>query len=177
MDDYDPTSFSIVEKSKAWYLEKGERYPKPASISNGRHDALLLPLEQLGSDRILNQLMFVPPNYDPKNVKTILMNNGIPYWFGIKGGTQNIGSAPYWWKQKQVDDIFKEHKCPVNACRITDDKAERQSADLVFFLDTYEHTNEPRPVNQLYALHHMENPLATNPFQYPDVFNWTITYR
>lgn len=149
----------VVTKAKPWYLVNGTCNPEPASISpnTGIRDAKLLPNEDPGNDRILNQLMFVPPNYDSivqsKKIKTILAYHGYIYW----------------WNLKEGEDVFKTFKCPVNTCQLIKDKKMIQSADLVLFHDRYVHTEEKRPPKQLYALFHSENPAKTRPVQYPGI--------
>ena len=145
-----------IVKAKPWYLENGTRYPEPATISRktGIRDAKLLPDEDPGNDRILNQMMFIPPNYDlivkSKKVKTILAYNGFVYW----------------WNIKNDENVFKTFNCPVHTCRLTKNQTERQTADLVLY-DRYTHTKRKRPPNQLYALYHSENPAKTRPIRYP----------
>lgn len=156
--DYDSSSFIIVTKPlKPWFLENGTRYPEPAKISQktGIRDAKLLPDEDPGNDRILNQLMFVPPNYESivhsQKIKTILAYNGYISW----------------WKIKKQENVFKKFNCPVNTCRLTNNQEERQTADLVLFHDRYTHTKRRRPSKQLYALYHSESPIKTRPVKYP----------
>jgi hypothetical protein len=52
------------EKCRPWYMPAGTRRPLPAAKSSksGRRVALIWPEEDPGSDRITNQLMFVPPS-------------------------------------------------------------------------------------------------------------------
>ncbi|XP_055309120.1 glycoprotein 3-alpha-L-fucosyltransferase A-like isoform X2 [Sitodiplosis mosellana] len=156
-----------VAKTNSWYLQNGTRYPEPATKSQktGIRDTKLFPDEDPGNDRILNQMMFIPSNYDSilksKKVKTILAYNGFVYW----------------WKIKKGEDVFKTFNCPVNTCQLTKNRSERQTADLVLFHDRYIHTKRRRPPKQLYALYHSESPAKTRPIRHPDKINWTITYR
>lgn len=84
--DYDE-----VSATRPWYFTNGERYPKSARINKKtrRRLAKLIPSEDVRSDRITNQLMFVPPNYEEiKNdgrMKTILLYNGLGPW-NVKQG-------------------------------------------------------------------------------------------
>lgn len=139
-----------------WYLKEGKLYPEPATISNVTdiRDAKLLPYEDAGNDRILNQLMFVPPDYDlikkSGKFKTILLYN-----------------MPYWWQNSEGDYEFKNLSCPVDTCKITLDKNERGTADMVLFYDQYVHANITRQAHQIYAIYHSESPLHTEPFKYP----------
>jgi hypothetical protein len=77
--------------SRPWYFTNGERYPKAARINKktGKRLAKLTPAEDIRSDRITNQLMFVPPNYEEirneGRLKTILLYNGLGPW-NVKQG-------------------------------------------------------------------------------------------
>lgn len=77
--------------SRPWYFTNGERYPKTARINKKTRKRLakLIPSEDVRGDRITNQLMFVPPNYEEiKNegrMKTILLYNGLGPW-NVKQG-------------------------------------------------------------------------------------------
>jgi glycoprotein 3-alpha-L-fucosyltransferase len=56
--------------------------------------ARLTPNEDVRSDRITNQLMFVPPNYDEVRnegkMKTILVYNGLAPWNVKQGETYSL---------------------------------------------------------------------------------------
>ncbi|XP_055309263.1 glycoprotein 3-alpha-L-fucosyltransferase A-like [Sitodiplosis mosellana] len=138
----------------------------PASISDdtGIRDAKLLPDEDPGSDRILNQMMFVPPNYNSSRRKEIMKTIFMPY-------------IPVWWSIKFDDSTFVNSKCPVDACRFTVDPKERKTADLVMFANQFLHSNENRPPKQLYAMYYSEPPFFTPLLDQPDAINWTISYR
>lgn len=147
IDDYDSSSIRVLNQSRAWYLSNGTRYPEPAQTNEeGLHNASLLPLEHTQSDRILNQLMFVPPNYNATHqmgqFKTILVPN-----------------MPHWWDIKEDDTIFAD--CPVKKCRITKINDESSVADLVFFHESYILLPNKRQPEQIYALYHLESPYHT----------------
>lgn len=71
---------------RPWYFSKGVRYPKPAKVDKQtkRRVAKLIPSEDVRGDRITNQLMFVPSNYEDikrkGQLKTILLYNGLGAW-------------------------------------------------------------------------------------------------
>ncbi|KAH8284280.1 hypothetical protein KR054_003642, partial [Drosophila jambulina] len=55
--------------SKPWFFKNGEYYPRPAKTYSNRkarkrHAPRLLPHQDPHSDRITNQLMYVPHNYE-----------------------------------------------------------------------------------------------------------------
>lgn len=85
------SAYDEVSSSRPWYFTNGERYPKPARINKKTKKRLakLIPSDDVRSDRITNQLMYVPPNYEEiKNegrVKTILLYNGLGPW-NVKQG-------------------------------------------------------------------------------------------
>lgn len=90
-DQNKPDIDSDMILSRPWYFSNGERYPKPARINKKTNKRLakLTPAEDVRGDRITNQLMFVPPNYEElKNegkLKTILLYNGLGPW-NVKQG-------------------------------------------------------------------------------------------
>lgn len=163
IDEYDQ---SPLFQSKPWYFAGGKRYPKTAKKSRKtrKRVAKLLPSEDPWKDRITNQLMFVPPNYErireSGKYKTILLYNGLGPW--------NI---------KQGRDVFKNLKCPVNTCKVTAKRDLANQADLIMYKDYYIPTGVARPPNQLYMLYWLECPYHTQHVKFPDVFNWTATYR
>lgn len=138
IDSYDQAA---LVKMKPWYLTGGQRYPKPAKISRKTHKriAKLLPSEDPWSDRITNQLMFVPPNYnqivESGKMKTILLYNGLGPW--------NI---------KEGRDVFTKAKCPVNTCKVTAKREVANKADLILYKDYFVPTGVSRPPNQMYAV-------------------------
>lgn len=163
IDSYDQAA---LVKLKPWYLAGGQRYPMPAKKSRKTHKrvAKLLPSEDPWSDRITNQLMFVPPNYEKiqesGKLKTILLYNGL---------------GP--WNVKEGRDVFTKNKCPVNTCRVTAKREVANKADLILYKDYYVPTGVPRSAHQLYMLYFLECPYHTQHVKFPDAFNWTSTYR
>lgn len=85
------SEYDEMSSSRPWYFTNGERYPKTARINKKTKKRLakLIPSEDVRGDRITNQLMFVPPNYEEiKNegrLKTILLYNGLGPW-NVKQG-------------------------------------------------------------------------------------------
>lgn len=156
-NNYDLSSFMVVTEPKPWFFKNGTTYPEPAKISQktGIRDAKLLSEEDPGNDRILNQLMFVPPNYNSivksKKVKIILA-----YYDSL-----------FWWKPKLDGNIFQKLKCPVDTCRITTNKSEIEIADLVFFYNGYEPVKYKRPSKQIYAIYYYEPPHKGDLIKYP----------
>jgi glycoprotein 3-alpha-L-fucosyltransferase len=104
--------------------------------------ALLWPEEDPGSDRITNQLMFVPPSSSVGDssgemLKKILFYYEIGVWFPIKPGR----------------DMFREARCPVDTCTITFDRKQAEDADAIFYPDPFTLPRQPRPPKQVRDLH------------------------
>lgn len=81
-----------LHATKPWYFTNGRRQPYEARRSqrSGRRLAKLMPEEDRWSDRITNQLMFVPPNYEEYRasgqMKTIVLYNGLGPWGKVNEG-------------------------------------------------------------------------------------------
>lgn len=124
-----------VEKSdgRPWYFSNGDKYPNVARVNKktNRRIAKLFPHEDR-RDRITNQLMFVPPNYEEiqtsGKLKTILLYNGLGTW-NVKAGRS----------------LFLQSKCPVDTCSITPNRENAKTADLILYKDHYIPTGK-RPI-------------------------------
>ena len=128
------------EDCRPWYMSGGTRRPLPAvkSPKSGRRMALLWPEEDPGSDRITNQLMFVPPSSSAgesngQRLKKILMYYGLGSWFHLKPGR----------------DMFRKARCPVDTCTITLDQKQTADADAILYHDRFAHPGHPRPPKQV----------------------------
>lgn len=169
-DDYNSDDLLNVDlystNGRPWYFSNGHRYPKPARINHktNKRIARLIPSEDTRSDRITNQLMFVPPNYEKLQrdgkFKTILLYNGLGPW-NVKAGRE----------------LFTSQKCPVSTCLITANREKAATADLVLFKDHYIPPGVHRSRHQIYMLYFLECPFHTQHIKCPDAFNWTSTYR
>lgn len=79
------------------------------------------------------------------------------------------------WGQKPGPGTF--HNCPVNRCTLTDDKSRAVDADALLYKDHFVHPGVSRPIKQIWVLYFLECPYHTQNIKFPDVFNWTATYR
>lgn len=149
-----------------WYFTTGERYPKPAlrNRKTKKRVARLLPSEDPNNDRITNQLMFVPPNYNQMRTenrnKVILLFNGLSQW-NVKGGRE----------------VFLNNKCPVDTCTLTENREMAAKADMLLYKDHYVNSGVTRSLNQIYMIYYLECPYHTPNMPFADIFNWTATYR
>jgi len=139
--------------------------PQPDTIPR---KSKLFPEESQHDDRIIDQLMFLPPNSshiseDPEKVplKTILLWNGLNGWGRVRGGRGE----------------FIRQKCPVSTCVITTDKSKTETADLILFKDMLTKSDISRPDFQLWMLYMLECPLHTGTVTHVSAVNWTATYR
>jgi hypothetical protein len=131
------------EKRRPWYMSGGTRRPLPAAKSptSGRRMTLFWPEEDPGSDRITNQLMFVPPSpsageSSAQRLKKILFYCGLGSWFPLTPGR----------------DMFRDARCPVDACTITLDQTQTADADAIVYHGMFAHPGHPRPPKQVQAL-------------------------
>lgn len=184
-----------VAQQKPWYFSGGKRYPVEAKKKRKTNKRLakLLPSEDPWTDRITNQLMFVPPNYHDiqmsGQLKTILLYNGLGPWNVKQGNFEkcfiilrviNCFLLSFFMgdkKKKTGRDVFKSAKCPVNTCRITANRDEISKADMVLYKDHFIPTGVARPAKQIFMLYFLECPYHTQHIKVPDAFNWTSTYR
>jgi hypothetical protein len=132
------------DKGRPWYMFGGKRRPLPAAKcpKGGRRIALLWPEEDPGSDRITNQLMFVPPalpagDASGQKLKKILFYYEIGSWLPLKPGR----------------DMFREAQCPVDTCTITLDQNQTTDADAIVYHQRFAHPGHPRPLRQVRNLH------------------------
>jgi len=131
------------EEGRPWYMSGGARWPLQAAKSrkSGRRIAALWPHEDPGSDRITNQLMFVPPTSSAgesngQRLKKILIYNGLGSWAPLKPGR----------------DVFTQSRCPVDTCMITSEKAQAADADAILYKDHFVNPGHPRPPRQVRGL-------------------------
>ncbi|KAK0086738.1 hypothetical protein PV325_002654 [Microctonus aethiopoides] len=156
---------NIVDKffdpsKRPWYMNGGTRRPHPAvkSKRTGRRIARLWPDEDSHDDRITNQLMFVPPDYNRTSLERKPKRIMVPHGMN---------------EAKTGNDLFLWLGCPVNTCVITRDNPE--TADLILFKDYVSHVGR-RPANQIWLLYFLECPYHTQTVKNALV-NWTATYR
>jgi len=156
-----------VYPDRPWYMVGGAVLPKPPQ---NNHSQLLFP-EETPSDRIPEQLMFIPPTgvlppdpSDPASpLKKILLWNGASSWGGIRPGR---------------GELLKQ-QCPVSTCVITTNRGEAEESDLILFKDHFSAPTHRRREEQVWLLYLLECPLHTQVFSsnQRSMFNWTATYR
>lgn len=174
-----PVPFPLHPERLPWYMKDGQRLPKPVQKDpiTGRRIARLWPEEEVGGDRVLNQLMFVPPEPSSsddeapapealggqlkRKLKKILLFNGWASWGGVSPGQA----------------VFKREQCPVDTCMLTDRQDDAGTADAILYKDYFRHPGVSRPPKQIWILYFLECPYHTQHVKYNDVFNWTATYR
>ncbi|XP_054271110.1 glycoprotein 3-alpha-L-fucosyltransferase A-like [Macrosteles quadrilineatus] len=154
--------YNISKESLPWYFKGGLRMPQPSVRGlSGHQEARLWPAEDPDSDRIENQLMFVPPDPIPAGkLKKILLMYGL-----------------YSWDAKPGTKVFA--KCPVKSCSLTINRQDASNADAILFKDYITHPGVKRPSSQVWILFHLESPPHTSRVddQYNSLVNWTATYR
>ena len=118
------------------------------------------PIQNETQDRILNQMNLYPEGINSSRPKTILVYSGLPRSVA-KGRRQ-----------------FEKDSCPVQNCRITDNRSDYSSADAVMFINGLHGAPGPRPPGQIWILYVLESPLHIRNFNKMNgMVNWTATYR
>lgn len=164
-----PLTVEVVDSTffLPWYFREGERRPPSARRikKTGKRVARIFPAEDAFIDRITNQLMFVPPEYETVvnsgARKTILLYDGLEAWNLSAGGNA----------------YFKENECPVFTCDISTNREDAEKADLLLFKDHYEPIHAKRSTDQVYGFYWRDSPPYSNLTDTNNVFNWTATYR
>lgn len=169
-----------MTRSNLWFFKNGTIYPEP-SPSQPTQDLIskLFPPNQSGSDRFVNQMMFIPSNYE------VIRNSNV---------TKKIlfYNRPNWVNVVEGGESFKKAKCPVDKCELSFNRSSVDSADLVLIHDNFWSMNKIRTnQKQIYALFQLESPFHGS-FDLPGsinskniplvscnlgIFNWTVTYR
>ena len=93
----------------------------------------LYPEENPNSDRIVEQLAYTPcSNFS--NQLTILVWGGVVNWGGIQPKNGDEVSLPSNTRPKLGSlQVFEREECAVRNCRLTSERKELDSADLVIF--------------------------------------------
>lgn len=118
VEEFWSSSFTV---NKPWFMKGGTVKPDP---KNEVYQSLpLWPSQDPSSDRIINQLMYIPSNYEEirraRKKKKIFLFHG-------RSERANLG-LPLGRAKFLMD------KCPVNTCELTIDPQDMESADAIFF--------------------------------------------
>lgn len=137
-----------------YFIKGGTLYP-----TKTKGPARLFP-EQADGDRIVDQLMYVPEDYQGYDSpeKVILVYNSLASW-----------------GQKQGSGTFQQ--CPVNRCSLTGERNRATDADAILYKDHVAFPSVERPMKQAWILYHLECPYHTQSVKVPESVNWTATYR
>lgn len=144
------------DEHKFWFFKNGQIRPK----KDAHKKIKLWPEQASHSDRIIDQLLHIPLNYDENNVKTILLPHSISSWDVPMG-----------------DYMFKE--CPVSACVLTSNRSEIQTADALLFrefLANFGYVRNPGS-RQIWILYRLESPIHSTTIAKHYQVNWTASYR
>lgn len=104
------------------------------NVRTGQKTSQVWPRDKKRSDRIEDQLMFVPSNYryDDEPLKKILLFNGLSNWMVEDG-----------------QNVFIAKECPVNRCTITSKKSEAPNVDAILFRDHFSHPGHRKTGKQV----------------------------
>ncbi|XP_022231071.2 glycoprotein 3-alpha-L-fucosyltransferase A-like [Drosophila obscura] len=157
---FDTRFQSKTFRGNAWYFSNTEYNSRPPMANRIDKEHRLLPSQVDKSDRIVNQLMYVPQSYhrivESGQLKTILLVHGLRQW-NVKRGR----------------DIFRIAKCPVHTCELTDDMQMASTADMMLHKEKFKPTGKvPKNSKQINMLFSMATYVPV-----PDGVNWTATHR
>ncbi|XP_050520643.1 glycoprotein 3-alpha-L-fucosyltransferase A-like isoform X2 [Daktulosphaira vitifoliae] len=149
-----------VSNKHPWRLNK--TIMEGRKTLNNYSRRLVWPEELSNGDRIMEQILFVPSNYNRETapIKKILLYNGIGYSWEI----------PRLGQEEFID-------CPVSSCSMTTDKSLAPLVEAILFKHKYNGSEHIRPPNQIWIIYFTEGPYISPIFQDNNVFNWTATYR
>ncbi|XP_064480410.1 glycoprotein 3-alpha-L-fucosyltransferase A-like isoform X2 [Ornithodoros turicata] len=139
-----------------WFMKGGVIRPSPSS----RVDRKLWPVNGSDDDRIVEQLMYVPPGYTSQKgdngLKTILLRGRLPDFH-------------------EGRRLFVRDQCPVDTCQafVLNDS---RPADAILFPSGYEEAR-PRDPREIWIFYALENPVHVPLWSEYVRFNWTATYR
>ncbi|XP_064480220.1 glycoprotein 3-alpha-L-fucosyltransferase A-like isoform X2 [Ornithodoros turicata] len=143
-----------------WFMRSGVIRPSPSS--KGSRSQTIWPSNSSG-DRIVNQLMYLPPYYITRqrgngtSLKTIVLDGS---WDDFAEGR----------------DLFVRDKCPVDTCRVYRSGVLNETADAIVFKD-YVYTSYRRDPGQIWILYMLESPFHNTILSGKGCINWTATYR
>lgn len=135
-ENFDPTLESSPTGERPWFFRHGKRRPLPAVTSRktGKRQARLWPHEAPHEDRIINQLMYVPPAQEPPQQKL----KKILFYYGLSS-----------WNLRPGREAFLNAKCPVDTCTITSSATEAPTVDAILYKDRFVHPGHVRPPRQV----------------------------
>jgi hypothetical protein len=105
-----------------WFISRknGVFRPESTEVLETLSNLTLWPNEDPESDRIINQLMYIPKNY--YSGETYRRNKKIYLFYGKPSKDIPLGRQ-----------LFLRDGCPVNTCELTTDPDDADTADAVFF--------------------------------------------
>ncbi|XP_026804497.1 glycoprotein 3-alpha-L-fucosyltransferase A-like [Rhopalosiphum maidis] len=164
--------WNTFEKSRLatlpWYFKDGTQMPNKAEIDpiTGIRISRLWPEEKINSDRVEEQLMFIPPNYQYENapIKKILLYNGISNWMVDEGQSE-----------------FLSNDCPVNRCTISTNIRFITIMDAVIFRekfsDPFYEIGFKKTSKQIWIFFFLQSAYYSRFNIRNNMINWIATYR
>ncbi|XP_026822524.1 glycoprotein 3-alpha-L-fucosyltransferase A-like [Rhopalosiphum maidis] len=152
----------IANPPLPWYFKDGTIRPAKAPSNTRFNLSQVWPKKQINGDRVEEQLMFMPSNYEYNNapIKSILLFNNVNEWMVDSG---------------QNEFISKD--CPVNRCTITTDKSKSSNIDSILFRNEFSRPGHIKADKQVWILFIVESAYYTELNVGHDLINWTATYR
>ena len=107
---------------------------KSEQICDSVRSAELYPEENPSSDRIVDQLEY-RPCINSSQPLTVLVWGGVANWGGIqpKNGNEVSSAILTGYFQVGLNQVFEREGCEVRNCRISSDRKDLDTADMVIF--------------------------------------------
>lgn len=166
-----------------WFFSNGTEWPRPSSRRSGLPSLWPDP-QARHDDRIVAQLMYLPPGYkgQHKSINTTYtpIDDTIAYTNVSKDADlKTIVLLGSWYDFLSGRNLFLRDRCPVDKCRVYRASGDVRTADAVIFKDSFSgETRYPdKPKGQVWILYLLENPQHTYVAESSNSIDWTATYR
>ncbi|CAN7998746.1 unnamed protein product [Ixodes hexagonus] len=150
-----------------WFMRNGSVRPEPSSKLS-RLPQIWPQADRPGEDRIVEQLMYLPPHYSHQTTSKDARRKKI-----VLSGS--------WYDFLEGQSLFLRDKCPVNTCEVYQQYSIHvtdNSTDAYIFKDSFAGVERgPEKRHQIWILYLLENPTNTIVDPRGATINWTATYR
>ncbi|KAH9373358.1 hypothetical protein HPB48_018411 [Haemaphysalis longicornis] len=171
---------SSASRKRLWFFTNGTEWPRPSSRLS-RLARVWPDPKAPHDDRIVAQLMYLPPRYKGQatNLSTTYNKSSNFDWRNDSNATglKTILLRGSWYNFHEGRMLFLRDRCPVDACRVYKGwRNENITVDAVIHKDSF-YNFYPKPRRQLWILYLLENPLHTSVGNDSGSIDITATYR
>lgn len=163
-----------------WFFSNGTEWPRPSSRLS-RLPNLWPDPQARHDDRIVAQLMYLPPGYKGqlKSTNTTYTPDKSIANVSKDADLKTIVLQGSWYDFFSGRTLFLRDRCPVDKCRVYQDSGSINIADAVIFKDSFNNRIglTAKPKGQVWILYLLENPQHTLVADDNNNIDWTATYR